>query len=58
MEAFKGFCMKYRRDPETKKKPFAILQAEDELAAHRHGDRRRRGPARARSRRPRAPASR
>ena len=33
MEGFKNFCMKYRRDPETKKKKFAILQAEDELAA-------------------------
>jgi 2-oxoglutarate/2-oxoacid ferredoxin oxidoreductase subunit alpha len=33
MEAFTGFCKKYRRDPETKKKRFAILQAEDELAA-------------------------
>lgn len=33
MEAFKGFCQKYRRDPETKKNRFAILQAEDELAA-------------------------
>ena len=33
MEAFRGFCMKYRRDPETKKNRFAILQAEDELAA-------------------------
>ena len=33
MEAFKSFCMKYRRDPDTKKKKFAILQAEDELAA-------------------------
>jgi len=33
MEAFKSFCMKFRRDPETKKKKFAILQAEDELAA-------------------------
>jgi 2-oxoglutarate/2-oxoacid ferredoxin oxidoreductase subunit alpha len=33
MEAFKGFCMKYRRDPGTKQKKFAILQAEDELAA-------------------------
>jgi 2-oxoglutarate ferredoxin oxidoreductase subunit alpha len=33
MEAFKGFCMKYRRDPVTRKKKFAILQAEDELAA-------------------------
>jgi 2-oxoglutarate ferredoxin oxidoreductase subunit alpha len=33
MEAFRGFCQKYRRDPETKKNRFAILQAEDELAA-------------------------
>src|SRR6186997_2277145 len=33
MEAFKSFCMKYRRDPVTKQKKFAILQAEDELAA-------------------------
>jgi 2-oxoglutarate ferredoxin oxidoreductase subunit alpha len=33
MEAFTGFCKKYRRDPETKAKRFAILQAEDELAA-------------------------
>ncbi len=33
MEAFNGFCKKYRRDPETKEKRFAILQAEDELAA-------------------------
>ena len=28
-----GFCKKFRRDPETGKKNFAILQAEDELAA-------------------------
>ncbi|MCA1584603.1 MAG: 2-oxoacid:acceptor oxidoreductase subunit alpha [Acidobacteria bacterium] len=33
MEAFKGFCHRYRRDPESKKNRFAILQAEDELAA-------------------------
>ncbi len=33
MEAFNGFCKKYRRDPETKANRFAILQAEDELAA-------------------------
>ena len=33
MEAFRGFCLKYRRDPETNKNRFAILQAEDELAA-------------------------
>ena len=33
MEAFKGFCQKYRREPATNKNRFAILQAEDELAA-------------------------
>jgi 2-oxoglutarate ferredoxin oxidoreductase subunit alpha len=33
MEAFRGFCNKYRRDPETKKNLACILQAEDELAA-------------------------
>ena len=33
MEAFRGFCQKYRRDPETKKNLACILQAEDELAA-------------------------
>jgi 2-oxoglutarate/2-oxoacid ferredoxin oxidoreductase subunit alpha len=33
MEAFKSFCMKYRREPETKRNRFAILQAEDEIAA-------------------------
>ena len=33
MEAFRNFCMKYRRDPETNANRFAILQAEDELAA-------------------------
>jgi 2-oxoglutarate ferredoxin oxidoreductase subunit alpha len=33
MEAFKGFCQKYRREPETNHNRFAILQAEDELAA-------------------------
>ena len=33
MEAFKGFCLKYRREPETNRNRFAILQAEDELAA-------------------------
>jgi 2-oxoglutarate/2-oxoacid ferredoxin oxidoreductase subunit alpha len=33
MEAFKGFCQKYRVEPETKQNRFAILQAEDELAA-------------------------
>jgi 2-oxoglutarate ferredoxin oxidoreductase subunit alpha len=33
MEAFRGFCKKYRRDPETKKNLACIIQAEDELAA-------------------------
>lgn len=33
MEAFIGFCQKYRKDPETGKNRFAIIQAEDELAA-------------------------
>jgi 2-oxoglutarate/2-oxoacid ferredoxin oxidoreductase subunit alpha len=33
MEAFKGFCQKYRHEPGTNRNRFAILQAEDELAA-------------------------
>ncbi len=33
MEGFKGFCQRYRVDPETKKNRYAILQAEDELSA-------------------------
>ena len=33
MEAFRGFCQKYRKDDATGKNRFAILQAEDELAA-------------------------
>jgi len=33
MDAFKQFCEKYRRDPETDRNNYAILQAEDELAA-------------------------
>jgi 2-oxoglutarate/2-oxoacid ferredoxin oxidoreductase subunit alpha len=33
MEAFRGFCKRYRRDPVTKKNLACILQAEDELAA-------------------------
>jgi 2-oxoglutarate ferredoxin oxidoreductase subunit alpha len=33
MEAFRGFCKKYRRDPASKKNLACILQAEDELAA-------------------------
>ena len=33
MDAFKEFCEEYRRDPETGKNNYLILQAEDELAA-------------------------
>ena len=33
MEAFKGFCEKFRTDPETGKARYCIVQAEDELAA-------------------------
>ena len=33
MDAFRGFCAKYRVDPETGKNTYAIIQAEDELAA-------------------------
>jgi 2-oxoglutarate ferredoxin oxidoreductase subunit alpha len=33
MDAFKGFCERYRVDPQTGERNFAVLQAEDELAA-------------------------
>jgi len=33
MDAFKGFAERYRRDPETGERSFAIIQAEDELSA-------------------------
>jgi 2-oxoglutarate ferredoxin oxidoreductase subunit alpha len=33
MDAFKGFCEKYRVDPDTGENNYAIIQAEDELAA-------------------------
>ncbi|HLH42424.1 MAG TPA: 2-oxoacid:acceptor oxidoreductase subunit alpha [Bryobacteraceae bacterium] len=33
MDAFKEFCERYRRDPDTGKNNYIILQAEDELAA-------------------------
>ena len=33
MEAFKGFCEKFRTDPETGQSRYCIVQAEDELAA-------------------------
>jgi 2-oxoglutarate ferredoxin oxidoreductase subunit alpha len=32
-EAFSAHCARYRRDPETKKQKYAIIQAEDELAS-------------------------
>ena len=33
MDAFRAFCAKYRVDPESGKRTYAIIQAEDELAA-------------------------
>ena len=33
MDAFRGFCAEYRIDPESGKRTYAIIQAEDELAA-------------------------
>ncbi|MBM0104255.1 2-oxoacid:acceptor oxidoreductase subunit alpha [Steroidobacter sp. S1-65] len=33
MDAFKGFCQKWRIDPETGKRNYVIVQCEDELAA-------------------------
>ena len=33
MDAFKAFCEKYRKDPETGKQNYCVIQAEDELAA-------------------------
>jgi 2-oxoglutarate ferredoxin oxidoreductase subunit alpha len=33
MDAFKQFCQDYRKDPETGKNNYCIVQAEDELAA-------------------------
>ena len=33
MDAFKAFCERYRVDPETGERNFAVIQAEDELAA-------------------------
>ena len=33
MDAFKGFCERFRTDPETGEKRYCIVQAEDELAA-------------------------
>ncbi len=33
MDAFRSFCSRYRVDPESGKRTYAIIQAEDELAA-------------------------
>lgn len=33
MDAFRGFCARYRKDPETGRNRYLIVQAEDELAA-------------------------
>ena len=33
MDAFRDFCSRYRIDPDTGKRTYAIIQAEDELAA-------------------------
>lgn len=33
MDAFKGFCQRFRKDPETGANNYCIVQAEDELAA-------------------------
>jgi 2-oxoglutarate/2-oxoacid ferredoxin oxidoreductase subunit alpha len=33
MDAFKSFCERYRKDPQTGEKLYCIVQAEDELAA-------------------------
>lgn len=33
MDAFRNFCARYRVDPETGKRTYCIIQAEDELAA-------------------------
>jgi 2-oxoglutarate ferredoxin oxidoreductase subunit alpha len=33
MDAFKGFCEQYRKDPDTGERRYCVVQAEDELAA-------------------------
>ena len=55
MEAFKGFCQKYRREPETKQEPLRDPPGRRRAGGDRHGRSARRGPARARSRRPPGP---
>ena len=57
MEAFKSFCQKYRREPETEPEPVRDPAGRGRDGRDRHGDRRV-GPARARSRRRPVPASR
>ena len=32
-EAFQAHCARYRRDPDSKRRRYAIIQAEDELAS-------------------------
>lgn len=33
MDSFRDFCLKYRTDPESEKRTYCIIQAEDELSA-------------------------
>jgi 2-oxoglutarate ferredoxin oxidoreductase subunit alpha len=33
MDAFKGFCERYRKDPQTGERRYCVVQAEDELSA-------------------------
>lgn len=33
MDAFRGFCERFRKDPETGERNYCVIQAEDELAA-------------------------
>ncbi len=43
VETLIGYLKRFRIDPETGKATYAVVQAEDELAVDRHGDRRRLG---------------
>ena len=40
MEAFRGFCKRYRRDPETQEEPGLHHPGRGRAGGHRHGDRR------------------
>ena len=40
-ESLIDYLKKYRKDPETGKATYAVIQAEDETRRARHGDRRR-----------------